>query len=281
VIVPETVNEAEAALQEIMIRRAFGSAGDEVLIEERLSGPEVSLLAFSDGMSVVPMPIAQDYKRVYDGDRGPNTGGMGAYAPAPWVSARDIEEWTRAILQPAVDGMRFEGSPYVGVLYAGLMLTGDGPKVLEFNCRFGDPETQVILPLLDTDLFEILQACTEERLSDVRIRWRDGAAATVVAASGGYPGSYRKGLPIAGVADAEAVPGVAVFHAGTRRTEVGALITNGGRVLAVTGVGANMDEALNTAYCGLHAIRFEGIHYRRDIGVKAHRRDAARGELRP
>jgi phosphoribosylamine--glycine ligase len=278
VIVPETVKEAEAALQEIMIRRSFGAAGDEVLIEERLSGPEVSLLAFSDGVTVVPMPTAQDHKRAYDGDRGPNTGGMGAYAPAPWVGARDIEEWTRAILQPAVDGMRAEGSPYVGVLYAGLMLTGDGPKVLEFNCRFGDPETQVILPLLDIDLFEILQACTEERLSDIRIRWREGAATTVVVAAGGYPGSYRKELPIAGIEDAEAVPGVVVFHAGTRRTEKGALVTNGGRVLAVTGAGPSLEEALATAYRGVQAIRFEGMHYRRDIAAGAHRRDAEHAE---
>jgi phosphoribosylamine--glycine ligase len=281
VIMPDCADAAEAALRQIMLQREFGAAGDEVILEERLTGEEVSLLAFADGTTVRVMPAAQDHKRLLAGDQGPNTGGMGAYAPAPVASPAQVAEWTRTIMRPAVDGLRAEGRPFVGVLYAGLMLTGDGPKVLEFNCRFGDPETQVILPLLDADLFEILQACTEERLSDVRIRWREGAAATVVAAAGGYPGSYRKGVPIAGVADAEAVPGVAVFHAGTRRTEAGALITNGGRVLAVTGVGANVDEALSTAYCGLHAIRFEGIHYRRDIGVEAHRRDAARGELRP
>ncbi len=232
VIVPSTSREAEDALHQIMIARAFGDAGAEVLIEERLTGPEVSLLAFSDGRTVVSMPPAQDHKRALDGDRGPNTGGMGAYAPAPWVTERDLAEWTRTILQPTVDGMRREGVPYTGILYAGLMLTPDGPKVLEFNCRFGDPETQVILPLLESDLLDILTACTEERLAEIEVRWRDGSAATVVAASGGYPGSYAKGLPITGVEDAGAIPSAAVFHAGTRRGDDGGLYTSGGRVLS-------------------------------------------------
>ncbi len=269
VIVPETLQKAEDALHQIMIERAFGDAGAEVLIEERLTGPEVSLLAFSDGRTIIPMPPAQDHKRELDGDLGPNTGGMGAYAPAPWVTERDLAAWTRTILQPTVDGMRREGIPYKGILYAGLMLTPDGSKVLEFNCRFGDPETQVILPLLESDLLDILTACTEERLAETEVRWRDGAAATVVAASGGYPGSYARGLPITGMEDAGAIPGAAVFHAGTRRDDDGTLLTNGGRVLAVTGIGPTLDEALITAYRGIHAIRFDGMHYRRDIGKGA------------
>ncbi len=269
VIVPETPAEAEAALRQIMVERQFGAAGDEVLIEERLTGPEVSLLAFCDGRTVAAMPPAQDHKRVFDGDRGPNTGGMGAYAPAPIAPPALVEELVAAVLRPAVEGMAAEGTPYVGVLYAGLMLTPAGPRVLEFNCRFGDPETQAILPLLESDLLDVLEACVEGALDRVTVRWRDAAAATVVAASEGYPGPYPKGREIAGIADAAALPGVIVFHAGTRRTADGRLVTDGGRVLAVTGVGADLRQALDRAYAGIRCIHFEGMHYRRDIGAKA------------
>ena len=269
VIVPETPAEAEVALRQIMVERQFGAAGDEVLIEERLTGPEVSLLAFCDGRTVAAMPPAQDHKRVFDGDRGPNTGGMGAYAPAPIAPPALVEELVAAVLRPAVEGMAAEGTPYVGVLYAGLMLTPAGPRVLEFNCRFGDPETQAILPLLESDLLDVLEACVEGALDRVTVRWRDAAAATVVAASEGYPGPYPKGREIAGIADAAALPGVIVFHAGTRRTADGRLVTDGGRVLAVTGVGADLRQALDRAYAGIRCIHFEGMHYRRDIGAKA------------
>ncbi len=285
VILPETPAEAEDALRQIMVEQQFGAAGDEVLIEERLSGPEVSLLAFCDGRTVAPMPPAQDHKRVFDGDRGPNTGGMGAYAPAPIATPALLAEMTATVLQPVVDGMAAEGTPYVGVLYAGMMLTPAGPRVLEFNCRFGDPETQVILPLLESDLLEVLEACVDGALDRVAVRWRDGAAATVVAASEGYPGSYPKGREITGVEAAGALPGVSVFHAGTRWGEDagaepveaqrpfgaargGRLLTDGGRVLAVTGVGADLCEALDRAYAGMQHIHFAGMHYRHDIGAK-------------
>jgi len=269
VILPETPAAAAAALRDIMIERQFGAAGDEVLIEERLTGPEVSLLAFCDGRTVAPMPPAQDHKRVFDGDRGPNTGGMGAYAPAPIAPPALVEELTAAVLQPTVDGMAAEGTPYVGVLYAGMMLTPAGPRVLEFNCRFGDPETQVILPLLDSDLLDVLKACVETALDRAEVRWRAGAAATVVAASAGYPGSYGKGREITGLEDAAARPGVTVFHAGTRRRDDGRLVTDGGRVLAVTGAGADLRAALDRAYAGMQCVHFEGMHYRHDIGAKS------------
>ncbi len=268
VIVPEMLAEAEVALYRIMVERQFGAAGDEVLIEERLAGPEVSLLAFCDGHTVVTMPAAQDHKRVFDGDRGPNTGGMGAYAPAPIAPPDLVRELTATILQPVVDGMAAEGSPYVGVLYAGLMLTAAGPRVLEFNCRFGDPETQAILPLLASDLLEVCEACVDGVLDRVTVRWQNAAAATVVAASEGYPGDYPRGRTITGSEAAAALPGVVVFHAGTQRLADGRFVTDGGRVLAVTGVGADLRQALDRAYAGMRCIHFDGMHYRRDIGAK-------------
>ncbi|PKO21969.1 MAG: phosphoribosylamine--glycine ligase [Chloroflexi bacterium HGW-Chloroflexi-1] len=293
VIVPESRGEAEYALSLLMVERAFGAAGDEVVIEERLYGQEASVLAFSDGRNVVPMPPAQDHKPVFDGDRGPNTGGMGAYAPAPLVTPALMDTILREILQPAVDGMRAAGTPYVGVLYAGLMIpalapTGNStvckrgagasvmdtrPKVLEFNCRFGDPETQVILPLLESDLVEVLEACLNGDLDRTAVRWQAGAAATVVAASEGYPGSYPKEREITGVSQASGLPGVTVFHAGTRRSGAGRLLTSGGRVLAVTGVGKDLPLAISRAYEGIAHIHFQGMHYRRDIGAKALPRD--------
>ena len=269
VLLPESLAEAETALRQIMVERAFGAAGDEVVIEERLAGPEASVLAFSDGRNLVVMPAAQDHKRVFDGDLGPNTGGMGAYAPAPVMTAELLDEVRRTVLQPTIDGMQAEGTPYVGILYAGLMLTTGGIKVLEFNCRFGDPETQAILPLLTSDLLDVFDACLDGTLDQVTVRWRAGAAATVVAASEGYPGSYPKGREITGLAEAEALADVAIFHAGTALADNDRVLTDGGRVLAITGVGDDLAGALAHAYHGIERISFQGIQYRRDIGAKA------------
>ena len=266
VIVCDNRAEAEAALRQIMLDREFGPAGDEVIIEERLSGPEVSLLAFCDGQTAVPLPPARDHKRAYDGDLGPNTGGMGVYAPPPDVDAALIDHIMRTVIQPAVDGMARRGAPYVGVLYAGIMLTAVGPKVLEFNCRFGDPETQALLPLLDGDLAEILLACAAGRLTPEMVRVHSGACATVVMAAPGYPGPYPKGLPITGL---EAVPEeVVVFHAGTHHAD-GQIVTSGGRVLCVSALGADLATAVSRAYAGVAAIHFDGAHYRTDIGREA------------
>ncbi|MGB4873552.1 MAG: phosphoribosylamine--glycine ligase, partial [Candidatus Promineifilaceae bacterium] len=266
VIVCDNRAEAETALRQIMLDREFGPAGDEVIIEERLSGPEVSLLAFCDGQTAVPLPPARDHKRAYDGDLGPNTGGMGVYAPPPDVDAALVDHIMRTVIQPAVDGMARRGAPYVGVLYAGIMLTAVGPKVLEFNCRFGDPETQALLPLLDGDLAEILLACAAGRLTPEMVRVHSGACATVVMAAPGYPGTYPKGLPITGL---EAVPEeVVVFHAGTHHAD-GQIVTSGGRVLCVSARGADLATAVSRAYAGVAAIHFDGAHYRTDIGREA------------
>lgn len=263
VIVCDTVAEAEAALREMMLDRTFGAAGDQVLIEERLTGPELSLLAFCDGETAVPLPPARDHKRAYDGDAGPNTGGMGVYAPPLDVDAALVQQVMETVIRPTVRGMAQRGAPYVGVLYAGLMLTPQGPKVLEFNCRFGDPETQVILPLLAGDLAEIMLACIDGALTPEMVRVKPGAAATVVMASPGYPGEYPKGLPISGLDDAPA--DVVVFHAGTA-VAGNQTITSGGRVLAVSAVGDDLETAVARAYAGVETIHFEGAHYRRDIG---------------
>ncbi len=265
VIVPRDAGEAQSALRAIMVERIFGPAGDRVVIEERLEGPEVSLMAFCDGETVVPMLPAQDHKRAFDGDQGPNTGGMGAFCPSPLMGREAVAHCLTHILQPTVRGMAQEGAPYRGVLYAGLMLTRDGPKVLEFNCRFGDPEAQAVLPLLKTDLAEIALACIEGRLSAQPVEWHAGACACIVLASGGYPGVYRKGLPIHGL---DAVPDdVIIFHAGTRHTE-GGWFTDGGRVLGIAARGESLGDALQRAYAGVAHISFEGMHYRRDIGAR-------------
>ena len=257
--------EALAALRLAMQDRAFGDAGISVVIEEWLQGPEVSLLAFSDGRTVVPMLPARDHKRAYDNDQGPNTGGMGVYAPPPDVDETIIAEIMHAVLVPTVQGMAKRGTPYVGVLYAGIMLTDDGPQVLEFNCRFGDPETQVILPMLDGDIVEIMQACIAGQLSPEMVKVKPGACAAVVMAAPGYPGRYPKGAPISGL---DIVPDdMLVFHAGTGQHE-GQIVTNGGRVLAVSAVGADLATAVANAYAGVRQIHFDGAHYRSDIGPK-------------
>jgi len=265
VIVCGNRDEALAAVRGIMLDHEFGQAGATVVIEERLYGREVSLLAFTDGTTIVPLPPSRDHKPAYDGDQGPNTGGMGAYTPLADVNAALVNEIVRTVLQPTIAGMAQRGTPYVGLLYAGIMLTSKGPQTLEFNCRFGDPETQVLLPLLETDLFPILQACVVGQLDQITVRLRPEACATVVLTSPGYPGEYRKNLPIQGLDQAAERDGVLIFHAGTALHE-GQLVTAGGRVLAVSALGTDLTAALAQAYAGVAQIHFEGMHYRRDIG---------------
>ncbi|KAJ3302744.1 hypothetical protein HDV03_004629, partial [Kappamyces sp. JEL0829] len=268
VILPETLEEAVAGLSSIMVDSAFGEAGQEVIIEERLEGQEVSCLAFSDGYTVIPMPGAQDHKRAYNGDQGPNTGGMGCYAPAPIYTPELAQLVKRTVLQATVDAMRRDGHPFVGVLYAGIMLTPSGPKVLEYNCRFGDPETQVVLPLLDTacDLGQILLAAASGRLDSVAVAWKHAFACTVVAASGGYPGSYKKGIEM--VLPASLPSNVTIFHAGTE-VKSGKLVTAGGRVVAVTAVADSLPSAIKAANQAVAQVQFEGKHHRTDIGYRA------------
>ena len=267
VIVAMTEQEALDAVDAIMEDHSFGDAGARVVIEEFMEGEEASLLAFTDGTTIRPMISAQDHKRAYDGDRGPNTGGMGTYAPAPVMTPEMTERAVEEILKPTIAAMAMEGRTYRGCLYLGLMVTADGPKVVEFNARFGDPETQVVLPLLDSDLVAIMCACADGTLADVPIRWKDGAAVCVVLASGGYPGHYEKGQEIHGLADAEAM-GALVFHAGTAMKD-GRLVTNGGRVLGVVGRGADISSAVDAAYAAAAKISFKDAYYRKDIAHRA------------
>ena len=267
VIVAMTEQEALDAVDAIMEDHSFGDAGARVVIEEFMEGEEASLLAFTDGRTIRPMISAQDHKRAYDGDRGPNTGGMGTYAPAPVMTPEMTERAMEEILKPTIAAMAKEGRVYRGCLYLGLMVTADGPKVVEFNARFGDPETQVVLPLLDSDLVAIMCACADGTLADVPIRWKDGAAVCVVLASGGYPGHYEKGQEIHGLADAEAM-GALVFHAGTAMKD-GKLVTNGGRVLGVVGRGADISSAVDAAYAAATKISFKDAYYRKDIAHRA------------
>ena len=264
VILPATVGEAAETLRAIMLEGRFSDAGKTTLIEERLTGPELSVLAFCDGKTLHIMPPAQDHKRLRDGDRGPNTGGMGAFTPSTLATPALLAEVERTVLRPTLDGMAAAGTPYVGVLYAGLMLTADGPKVLEFNCRFGDPETQVVLPLLESDLTELFSACLQGRLAEIAPRWSEAAAATVVMAAGGYPDAYAKGLEITGVDNAEAAD-CTIFHAGTK-LDGARLLSDGGRVLAVTALGTQLDDAVARAYRGVAHIHFDSAIYRTDIG---------------
>jgi phosphoribosylamine--glycine ligase len=266
VTVASSKEEALKALSDIMEGKIFGSAGDKVLIEECLSGREVSLLAFTDGTTVVPMVPACDYKRVFDNDQGPNTGGMGSYSPPGFFDAEMIQRVMKTILQPAVSAMAHEGMPYKGVLYAGLMVAADGPKVLEFNARFGDPETQAILPRLQTDLVDILLAIIDNRLSELTVEWNNDACIGVVMASAGYPGNYKTGFPITGLdkLDEEII----VFHAGTKLGENSQVYTDGGRVLTVTASGKTMAEARAKVYQNLPRIHFDGCHYRKDIAAR-------------
>lgn len=265
VLVCDDAQEAECALQSIIQDRAFGAAGDEVIIEERLEGREISVLAFCDGERAVPMILARDHKRALDGDLGLNTGGMGAFAPVTDVSAAQLAEIQERVLDAAVAGMKARGCPYIGVLYAGLMLTESGIQTLEFNCRFGDPETQVILPLLETSLFDVMNACIDGALDKLTLQWKDAAAVTVVAAAPGYPADYPRGLAITGLDALSDESEVMVFHAGTARQD-GGLVTSGGRVLAVTALADDFDTARQNAYAALGKINFAGMHFRRDIG---------------
>ncbi|MDB9539333.1 phosphoribosylamine--glycine ligase [Anabaenopsis arnoldii] len=266
VIVATTQEQAEGAIEAIFAGQ-FGSAGNFVVVEECLIGEEVSVLALTDGLTIRPLLPAQDHKRIGDGDTGENTGGMGAYAPAPIATPQLMARIQAEVLERAIAGLKSRGIDYRGVLYAGLMIAPDGEfKVLEFNCRFGDPETQVILPLLETPLEELILACVEQRLGEMPpIAWKPGAAATVVAASGGYPGKYDTGKVITGIKEAEAA-GVTVFHAGTKLNQQGEIVTDGGRVLNVTGIGENFQQAIAQAYTGIKSIQFQGVYYRQDIG---------------
>ena len=272
VVVAMTKQEALDALDEMMgSHHKFGAAGNRVVIEEFMDGEEASLLCFTDGKTIVPMIAAQDHKRVNDGDQGPNTGGMGAYAPAPVMTPELKQKTIDTILRPIVDALAKEGRPYSGCLYAGLMIKGDSVKVVEFNARFGDPETQVVLPLLDGDLAQIMVACANGTLSPDMVKWSDKSAVCVVLASGGYPVSYKKGIPITGLKDAEAMENVAVFHAGTK-AEAGKILTSGGRVLGVTAMAESIPAAQQKAYDAVEKIHFAGEHYRQYIAWRSLRR---------
>ncbi|MBQ8508790.1 MAG: phosphoribosylamine--glycine ligase [Clostridia bacterium] len=267
VIIAEDLAAAEAGVHEIMDDKIFGASGNRVVIEEFLTGPEVSVLAFTDGKTVVPMVSAQDHKRAYDNDKGPNTGGMGTFSPSRIYSDKLAETCMEIIFRPTIEAMRAEGRPFKGVLYFGLMITNKGPKVIEYNARFGDPETQVVLPRLKTDLLDIINAVIDEKLDELTIEWENNACVCVVAASGGYPVKYEKGYPIEGLDWFDGRDDYMVYHAGTDVKD-GQLVTSGGRVLGVTAKGANLDEAIKKAYAAVEHVHFKDMHFRRDIGVK-------------
>jgi phosphoribosylamine--glycine ligase len=268
VLLAGNVAEAERAVDEIMVDKAFGSAGARVVVQEFLEGMEISLHALCDGRTAKLFPTAQDHKRALDGDQGLNTGGMGTYSPAPFLTDAELAEVGRQILDPWLAGCAADGIDFRGLLYPGVMLTKSGPKVIEFNARFGDPETQVYLPRLENDLVELLLASAEGRLADVELKWSPNACVCVVLASGGYPGSYAKGKVIHGLEDANALPGVKVFHAGTA-TKAGELVTHGGRVLGVTAWAPSLQAARDQAYAAVNQLCFEGMQFRRDIAAKA------------
>jgi len=269
VIVAKTINEAKQAAVAMMQERVFGESGNRIIIEECLQGEEVSIIVITDSKEVRALASSQDHKRVFDNDSGPNTGGMGAYSPASVVTPELFREIVDKVIYPTIGGLAKEGIDYRGVLYAGIMLTKDGPKALEFNARFGDPETQAILPRLKSDLLEIMLATAEQKLNRIKIlEWDTRACACVVCAAGGYPGSYEKGKEISGLDKAAQMPDVVVFHAGTKLLN-NKVITNGGRVLGVTGLGRTVNEAIGKAYAAVREISFRGMHYRHDIGRKA------------
>ncbi|MCU0914439.1 MAG: phosphoribosylamine--glycine ligase [Planctomycetes bacterium] len=271
VIVCDDPAQGILAAEKIMVDKIFGAAGDRIVVEDKLLGEETSILAFVDDHNMYVMESSQDHKAIGDGDTGPNTGGMGAYSPAPVVTEEMMSRITREILVPTIDAMNRNGTPYRGVLYAGLMITSGGPRVLEFNVRFGDPETQPILLRLQSDLLEVLLAVCEGRLEEVFLKWDPRPAVCVVMASGGYPGDYQKGKVITGFKEAEELADVVVFHAGTRQQD-GHVVTSGGRVLGVTALGANIAAAKARAYEAVDRIRFDGAYYRHDIADKAIRR---------
>lgn len=267
VIIPETLEEAENGVREIMEDKIFGESGNNVVVEEFLTGPEVSVLAFTDGKCVKPMVSSMDHKRALDGNKGLNTGGMGTVSPNPYYTADIAKECMEKIFLPTIDAMNKEGRTFKGCLYFGLMLTPKGPKVIEYNCRFGDPETQVVLPRLKTDIIDIFEAINNGTLAELDIEWADEACACVIAASGGYPKSYPKGIEITGLENGQK-DGVIVYHAGTAIKD-GKLVTSGGRVLGVTALGSDLQQALDKAYAALGEIHFDNMHFRHDIGKKA------------
>jgi phosphoribosylamine--glycine ligase len=268
VVLAPTRERAIEALEACLVERVFGSAGDRVLIEEHVEGREVSALALTDGGAVIPLEPAQDFKRAHDGDAGPNTGGMGAYSPVPFVDADTWQQIVAEVLEPAVQALAKEDIDYRGVLYAGLMLTAEGPRVLEFNCRFGDPETQAVIPRLEGDLGELLAACADGSVGERSAQWTDEACVTVVVASGGYPGPYRTGQEIRGLDEAGDNDRIVAFHSGTARQN-GRVVTAGGRVLAVSALGKDLAAARSRAYAAVSRISFEGMHHRTDIAKEA------------
>ena len=268
VLLCRDVGEALDAVNTIMVEKAFGEAGNRALVEEYLEGEEASFIAFTDGKTILPMASSQDHKPIYDGDRGPNTGGMGAYSPAPVVTDEVHELIMKTVMEPAVRGMAAEGRPYRGVLYAGLMIAEGKPKVLEFNARFGDPENQAVIPRLKSDIVPVMLACIDGTLDRVQLEWANGPAVCVVMASGGYPVEYEKGKVISGLEAAGAVENVVVFHAGTGKSGDD-IVTNGGRVLGVTALGSDIGDAIGTAYEAVGKISFEGAYFRKDIGHRA------------
>ena len=265
VIIAQTIDEAKDAIKSIMEDKQFGDSGNNIVIEEFLTGPEVSVLAFTDGKTVKPMVSSKDHKRAYDNDEGLNTGGMGTISPNPYYTEEIAKECYDTIFVPTIKAMEQEGRPFKGCLYFGLMLTPNGPKVIEYNARFGDPEAQVVLPRLKTDLVDICEAIIDERLADIDIQWYEGATACVVMASGGYPLAYKKGIEISGFDENGGVDGAVVYHAGTK-LENDKFLTNGGRVLGVTAKGDTLDDALNKAYTAVSKITFDNAHFRKDIG---------------
>jgi phosphoribosylamine--glycine ligase len=265
VVIAQNEEEASQALHSIMEDKIFGNSGNQVVIEEFLTGPEVSVLAFTDGKTLVPMVSSKDHKRAYDGDKGPNTGGMGTISPNPFYTDEIADVCMKTIFLPTMEAMNQEGRTFKGCLYFGLMLTQDGPKVIEYNSRFGDPETQVVLPRLKTDLVDIITAVSQQKLADIDVIWSDEACACVVMASGGYPGSYPKGLEISGLHADGQIEGAVVFHAGTKK-DGDTFLTNGGRVLGITAMGKTVEDALSKAYAGVEQIHFDGVMYRKDIG---------------
>ena len=268
VIICKTEEDALDAIKLIMEKKAFGKAGERIIIEDFLKGEEASFLAITDGKTVAPLPPCQDHKAIFDRDKGPNTGGMGAYSPTPIISPKLKQEIMNSIMIPTVKAMEKEGRPYKGVLYAGLMITNDGPKVLEYNCRLGDPETQPIMMKLKNDLVDVLLSAVEGRLSKIKLNCDNKVALCVVMASKGYPGTYEKGKEIKGIEEASKIKDVVVFHAGTA-VNGGKLVTAGGRVLGVTAMGVGIKRAINKAYEAVAKIKWEGVHYRKDIGEKA------------
>jgi len=274
VIVAETVEQALAAVDEIMLDKVFGAAGASVVIEEFMAGEEASFFAFTDGRNILPLASAQDHKRIFDGDQGPNTGGMGAYSPAPVVTPDLYEEIVTTIVRPTIAGMAAEGTPYCGILYVGLMIQNGKPRVVEYNARFGDPEAQPLLVRLKSDVVPLLLACARGELAPTALEWHDKAAVCVVMASGGYPGNFAKGHPISGVEQAEALGDLVVFHSGTALRD-GRLVNSGGRVLGVTGLGTTVAAAIAKAYAGVEKISWQDAHYRSDIGQKALARTAS------